>query len=286
MRYGNPSRSLVKRSSGINAEYGSLLNYMEGFYIVTGGVSGLGEETSRVLFQSGACVSLFDRDDKKGEELVQRWNKMKTANPTFGEVFFIKVDVTSEVDVKNAIRESLKKFGENLRGVINCAGIAYAQKVFTTSRGPHALETFQRVLNINLTGTFNVARLAAEQMAKQKPYNEDGERGIIINVASVAAFEGQQGQVAYSASKGGIVSMTVPMARDLSQYGIRVMCIAPGIMETPMTKGMPKNTQEALIKDVCFPHRFGTAQEFAAMVLALVRNTFMNGYVEMRTLNY
>jgi NAD(P)-dependent dehydrogenase (short-subunit alcohol dehydrogenase family) len=234
-------------------------------FIVTGGASGLGGATSRTLVALGGKVVIADVQADKGEALAKE----------LGNATFVKCDVTSEADGKAAVAAALA-LGP-LRGLVNCAGIAIGEKTVGKD-GPHRLDTFMRVINVNLIGTFNMIRLAADAMAKQDAV-ADGERGVLINTASVAAFDGQIGQAAYSASKGGIVGMTLPIARDLSRAGIRCMTIAPGIFETPMLLGMPPEVQESLGKMVPFPQRLGKPAEYAALVRHIIENVMLNGEV-------
>jgi NAD(P)-dependent dehydrogenase (short-subunit alcohol dehydrogenase family) len=234
-------------------------------FIVTGGVSGLGEATVRMLAEGGANVIAADLQADKGEALVKALGQ---------KVRYAKCDVTSEADGQAAVDLALKQFGA-LQGLVNCAGIATAERTVKKD-GPHALAPFVRTIQINLVGTFNMIRLAAVAMAKGQP-NAAGERGVIVNTASVAAFDGQIGQAAYSASKGGIVAMTLPIARDLSRDGIRVCTIAPGIFETPMLLGMPKDVQDALGKQVPFPSRLGRPAEYAALAKHIIENEMLNG---------
>ena len=234
-------------------------------FIVTGGASGLGEGTARMLAGAGANVVIADLQVDKGEALAKELGQ-KTR--------FVKCDVTSESDGQAAVDAALKNFNA-LRGLVNCAGIAIAERTVKKD-GPHALASFARVIGINLIGTFNMIRLAAVAIAKGQP-NAAGERGVIVNTASVAAYDGQIGQAAYSASKGGVVGMTLAVARDLSRDGIRVCTIAPGIFETPMLLGMPKDVQEALGKQVPFPPRLGKPSEYAALVKHIVENEMLNG---------
>jgi len=236
-------------------------------FIVTGGASGLGGGTARMLAGNGANVVIADLQADKGEALVKEFGKSAR---------FVKCDVTSEVDGKAAVDAALKEFG-GLQGLVNCAGIAIGEKTIG-KEGPHSLESFTKTITINLIGTFNMIRLAAAAMAKQPP-QKSGERGVIINTASVAAFDGQIGQAAYSASKGGIVGMTLPIARDLSRDGIRVLTIAPGIFETPMLHGLPKEIQDSLGKQVPFPSRLGRADEYAALAKAMIEIEMLNGEV-------
>ncbi|MCA3218153.1 MAG: 3-hydroxyacyl-CoA dehydrogenase [Burkholderiales bacterium] len=233
-------------------------------FIVTGGASGLGGATSRFLAGQGGRVVIADVQADKGEALA----------PDLGNgARFVKCDVTSEADGKAVVAAALQ-LGV-LRGLINCAGIAIGEKTVGKD-GPHRLESFARVININLIGTFNMIRLAADAMSKQAP-TADGERGVIVNTASVAAFDGQLGQVAYAASKGGVVGMTLPLARDLSRNGIRCVTVAPGIFETPMLLGMPPEVQESLGKQVPFPSRLGKPAEYAQLVGTILANVMLNG---------
>ncbi|MEW5879135.1 MAG: 3-hydroxyacyl-CoA dehydrogenase [Pseudomonadota bacterium] len=234
-------------------------------FIVTGGASGLGGATSRTLAALGGKVVIADVQADKGEALAKE----------LGNATFVQCDVTSEADGKAAVAAALA-LGP-LRGLVNCAGIAIGEKTVGKD-GPHRLDTFARVINVNLIGTFNMIRLAADAMARQDAV-ADGERGVLINTASVAAFDGQIGQAAYSASKGGIVGMTLPIARDLSRAGIRCMTIAPGIFETPMLLGMPPEVQQSLGKMVPFPQRLGKPAEYAALVRHIIENVMLNGEV-------
>ncbi len=233
--------------------------------IVTGGASGLGEATARYFSKAGALVTIFDRDATRGR---------KIADETGG--YFAETDVTNEASVQDAIAHAMDRMGR-ITACVNCAGIAYGIK--TAGRdGPHPMDAFRRTLDVNLTGTFNVARLAATEMARNDP-EPDGARGVIINTASVAAYDGQKGQVAYAASKGGIVGMTLPMARDLASTGIRVMTIAPGIFMTPMLAGLPGDVQAQLAADVLCPTRLGDPSEFAALAGFIAQAGYLNGEV-------
>jgi NAD(P)-dependent dehydrogenase (short-subunit alcohol dehydrogenase family) len=232
-------------------------------FLITGGASGLGEATARMAVENGGKVLIADLQADKGEKLAQELGGR-----------FVKCDVTSEADGKAAVEGAVKSFG-GLHVLVNCAGIGTAERTIG-KEGPHNLAHFTRVVTINLIGSFNMIRLAADAMAKAGP-NAAGERGVIINTASVAAFDGQIGQAAYSASKGGIVGMTLPVARDLSRNGIRVCTIAPGIFETPMLLGMPKDVQDALGKMVPFPPRLGRPAEYAQLARAIVENEMLNG---------
>ena len=234
--------------------------------IVTGGASGLGEATARMLSSVGANVAIFDLDEKKGLAVSEKINSD-----------FYKVDVTDTNSVNQAVSSFLKQ-NEGIQIVVNCAGIGPAAK--TVSRGePHSSELFAKVININLIGSFNVASICAAEMVKNREYSEDGFRGVIVNTASVAAYDGQIGQVAYSASKGGIVGMTLPMARDLSDKGIRVCSIAPGLFLTPLLESLPEEVQESLGKQVPFPSRLGKPTEFAKLVVQIIENDMLNGEV-------
>ena len=234
--------------------------------IVTGGASGLGEATARMLSSVGANVAIFDLDENKGLAVSEKINSD-----------FYKVDVTDTNSVNEAVSSFLKQ-NEGIQIVVNCAGIGPASK--TVSRGePHSNELFAKVININLIGSFNVASICAAEMVKNREYSEDGFRGVIVNTASVAAYDGQIGQVAYSASKGGIVGMTLPMARDLSDKGIRVCSIAPGLFLTPLLESLPEEVQESLGKQVPFPSRLGKPTEFAKLVVQIIENDMLNGEV-------
>ena len=229
-------------------------------FLVTGGASGLGAATARMAAEGGAKVLIADMQDGEGyaKEIGAR---------------YVKCDVASEADGKAAVDSALKAYG-GLHVLVNCAGIAIAERTIGKD-APHDLARFTRVINVNLIGTFNMIRLAADAMAKASP-NASGERGVIVNTASVAAFDGQIGQAAYSASKGGVASLTLPIARDLSRSGIRVCTIAPGLFETPMLKGLPKEAQESLAKQVPFPSRLGRPTEYAQLVKAIVEIEMLN----------
>jgi NAD(P)-dependent dehydrogenase (short-subunit alcohol dehydrogenase family) len=233
-------------------------------FIVTGGASGLGGGTSRLLAANGARVVIADVQADKGEALARELG---------ASARFVKCDVTSEADAQ-AVVNAAQQFG-TLRGLVNCAGIAIGEKTVGKD-GPHALASFTRVITINLIGSFNMIRMAATAMSKLEP-TADGERGVLINTASVAAFDGQIGQAAYSASKGGVVGMTLPIARDLSRSGIRVCTIAPGIFATPMLLGMPQEVQDSLGKQVPFPSRLGKPEEYAALARHIIENVMLNG---------
>jgi NAD(P)-dependent dehydrogenase (short-subunit alcohol dehydrogenase family) len=233
-------------------------------FIVTGGASGLGEGAARVLAAAGGKVVVADLNAERGAQV---------ANDIGGA--FVKCDVAQEADGQAAVAQALGM--GKLMGLVNCAGIAIGQKTVGKD-GPHTLAAFQRVININLVGSFNMIRLAADAMAKNAP-EPTGERGVMISTASVAAYDGQIGQAAYSASKGGIVGMTLPIARDLARSGIRNMTIAPGIFGTPMLFGMPQEVQDALAASVPFPSRLGTPADYGKLVKHIVENDMLNGEV-------
>lgn len=233
--------------------------------IITGGASGLGEATARHFAQGGAQVTLLDRDAERGAAVATEIGG-----------YFVQTDVTDETSVQAAIDFAIDKMGK-INVAVNCAGIALGIK--TVGReGPHPLDAFQRTIDINLVGSFNVARLAAAAMIKMDP-EADGARGVIVNTASIAAFDGQKGQAAYAASKGGIVGMTLPMARDLAKDGIRVMTIAPGIFMTPMLAGLPEDVQASLAADVPNPARLGDPSEYARLAGFIVEMGYLNGEV-------
>lgn len=236
-------------------------------FLVTGAGSGLGAATARTLAEAGAKVVLADLNRDAGEKLAAELGNA---------AIFVETDVANEASATNAIQMAVSSFG-GLHGLVNCAGIAPAEKV-VGKEGPHRLDSFARVININLVGTFNMIRLAADAMLKGEP-DAGGERGLIVNTASVAAYEGQLGQAAYAASKGGIVALTLPVARELARSGIRCVTIAPGIMETPMLLGMPPEVQDSLGKMVPFPSRMGKPAEYAALVKHIAENAYLNGEV-------
>ena len=238
------------------------MQIQDNVFIVTGGASGLGAATARMITANGGKVVLADVQVELGEALAAELKAV-----------FVKCDVTSEADGK-AVVDAAGALG-TLRGLINCAGVAPAIKTVGKD-GPHPLDVFQRTVNINLVGTFNMARLAADAMGKTVA-TDSGERGVIINTASVAAFDGQIGQAAYAASKAAVAGLTLPMARDLSRSAIRVMTIAPGIFETPMLMGMPEEVRTALGNMVPFPPRLGRPDEYAHLAKAIIENTMMNG---------
>ena len=235
-------------------------------FVVTGGGSGLGAATARMLVARGGKVVLADVNKNAGEALAAELG---------AGARFVATDVTDEESARGAFAAATAL--GTLRGLVNCAGVAPAEKV-VGKEGPHKLESFARTIQINLIGTFNMIRLAAAIMGRNEP-DAGGERGVIVSTASVAAFDGQLGQAGYAASKGGVVAMTLPIARELCRSGIRVMTIAPGIMETPMLLGMPPDVQDALGKMVPFPSRMGKPAEFAGLVEHILANGYLNGEV-------
>ncbi len=232
--------------------------------LVTGGASGLGGATAKMVVDAGGAALIADVNTELGERYAAELG---------ARAKFVRCDVTAEADARAAV-EAAQSMGR-LVGLVNCAGIGPAAKTVGKD-GPHPLEMFSKVIGINLIGTFNMIRLAAAAMTKNAP-NDEGERGVIVNTASVAAFDGQIGQAAYSASKGGIVGMTLPIARDLSRDGVRVVTIAPGLFLTPLLAGMPQDVQESLGRQVPFPPRLGRPEEYAQMVAHIFANTMLNG---------
>ncbi|WP_420644007.1 3-hydroxyacyl-CoA dehydrogenase [Candidatus Leptofilum sp.] len=237
-------------------------------FLITGGSSGLGAATATRLVEAGGNVLIADLNSEAGEALAAQLG---------GNATFVRCNVASAEDVQAVVDTAVATYG-GLHGAINCAGIAIANKVLARDGSPHDLALFSKVIQVNLIGTFNVIRLAAERMARAEP-NEAGERGVIVNTASVAAFDGQMGQAAYSASKGGVVGMTLPIARDLARSGIRVMTIAPGIFETPMLAGLPEKARISLGEQVPFPSRLGRPEEYAALAQHIIENEMLNGEV-------
>jgi NAD(P)-dependent dehydrogenase (short-subunit alcohol dehydrogenase family) len=234
-------------------------------FLVSGGASGLGGATATLLAAACAQVVIADINKDKGESLAAELGAR-----------FVECNVADEASVQSAVAAAVSAFGA-LHGAINCAGIGKAEKTVGKD-GPHALASFKRIIEVNLIGTFNVIRLAAAQMASQPP-NAGGERGVIINTASIAAFDGQIGQAAYSASKGGIVGMTLPIARDLARTGIRVVTIAPGLFDTPLLAGLPEEARLSLGAQVPFPSRLGQPAEYAALARHIIENEMLNGEV-------
>jgi len=235
--------------------------------VVTGGASGLGEACVRSLVNRGGKVAIFDFAAERGE---------KVASELGDSSIFCMTDITDEANVQAAIDKTIEAFGA-IHIAVNCAGVGIPAKVLG-KEGPMSMDHFNKVVQINLMGTMNVVRLAAEKMVKNQG-NDDGEKGVVINVASAAAFDGQIGQAAYSASKAGVAGMTLPIAREFADYGIRIMTIAPGIFRTPMLEGLPENVQEALGKMVPFPKRLGEPSEFAGLVQHIIENAMLNGEV-------
>ena len=234
--------------------------------LVTGGSSGLGAACVEKLARQGANVIVADVAPPRGS----------TLNEFSDRVLFARTDVTSEADVRSAIAAGEERFGP-LRGAVACAGVLHAERLLGRERIA-SLEDFCRVININLTGTFNTVRLAAEAIARSEP-QEDGLRGVVVMTSSVSAFEGQIGQAAYSASKGGVASLTLPLARELGQHGIRVVSVAPGVFDTAMMQAAPDKVRQSLIDQIPFPHRLGQADEFASMVCHIFENNMLNGCV-------
>lgn len=235
--------------------------------LITGGGSGLGRATAEHLANEGANVVIVDLDVSKGEPVAQALNK---------QALFIQADVTNESAIQAAIAQTHARYGR-LDGVVNCAGIAIAERI-TGKRGAHQLERFAKVITVNLIGTFNVLRLAATAMLTNEP-DADGERGVIVNTASIAAFDGQIGQTAYAASKAGVVGLTLPAARDLAPYGIRVVTVAPGLFATPLLAELPEAARVSLGEQVPFPNRLGKPTEYAALVSHIFANHMLNGEV-------
>ena len=244
------------------------MNVKDVVAVVTGGASGLGEATIRKVIENGGKGVILDLQEERAETVVKDLGKDNT--------LFFKTDVTDEEIVQHALNQAVSRFGY-ITTVVNCAGIGLAAKTLGR-KGVHNLEDFSKVIEVNLIGTFNVIRLAAEQMSINEP-TLDGERGVIINTASVAAFDGQMGQAAYSASKGGIVGMTLPIARDLASLGIRVMTIAPGLFETPLFTSLPEKAIQSLGQMTPFPKRLGKPSEYGQLVKSIIENPMLNGEV-------
>ncbi len=236
-------------------------------FLVTGAGSGLGAAVACQLVTSGAYVVCADINKAAGE---------RVASELGAQARFIATDVTSEADGQAAVDAALESFG-HLHGLINCAGVAPGEKVLGRE-GPHRLDSFVKAIGINLVGTFNMIRLAAAAIVKEAP-GPDGERGVLVNTASIAAFDGQIGQAAYAASKAGVVGLTLPVARELARHGVRVVTVAPGIFETPMMTAMPQAVQDSLGQSVPFPARLGRPSEYAALVMHICENTMLNGEV-------
>ncbi len=233
--------------------------------IVTGGASGLGEGTVREIVKAGGKAAIFDMNEARGQEIAAELGDA---------AIFCKVDVTSEEDVNAGLDAATAAFG-GINSVVNCAGIAVGQKI-TGKDGPHPLDKYRKVLDINVVGTFNVMRLAVVRMEQNDP-GEDGARGAVVNTASVAAFDGQKGQAAYSASKGAIVASNLPIARDLARSGIRINTIAPGLFMTPMAAGLGDEMVEELSQDIVFPKRFGKPSEYGRLAVFMLTHPYING---------
>lgn len=242
------------------------MNISGSVVLVTGGASGLGAATVRRLVAQGAKAVIVDRDEARGQALASELGQ--------GAAVFAKADVTDAAQVEAAVAQA-SSLGP-LRVVVSCAGVGWAARTLDKTGKPHDLELFKTVIGVNLVGTFNVLRLGASAIAKTEPLAY-GERGVIVNTASVAAFDGQIGQIAYAASKAGVVGMTLPAARDLAPVGIRVVTIAPGIFDTPMLGTLPEDKRAALAADVVFPKRLGSPDEYGALVAAIVGNGYLNG---------
>lgn len=236
-------------------------------FLVTGGASGLGEATTRHLIAQGANVIIADLNQTAGEALATEFAD---------KAIFVKCDITSESDVQTAIDQGIAKFG-NLSGSVNCAGIIVVQKLLDKENNPADLATYTKGITVNLVGTFNVARLVASAIAKSN--NDAEDKGIIINTASIAAFDGQIGQGSYSSSKAGVVGLTLPLARELARHKIRIMTIAPGVFGTPMVVSLPEPARTSLEQSVPYPKRLGNPQEFAKLVGHIIENAYLNGEV-------
>lgn len=243
------------------------MNIQESTFFVTGGSSGLGAGVVQHLHRLGAKLVIADLNKTAGEELASQLK---------GNAHFIYTDITDEKNVQAAFEQTVQQFG-SIQGVVNCAGIVLGKKILG-KKGVHDLNSFMQTLTVNTTGTFNVIRFAVEKMATQSP-DARGERGIIINTASIAAFDGQVGQTAYAASKGAVVSMTLPLARELAPLGIRVMTIAPGTFATPMLDSLPEKVKKSLAAQIPFPSRLGNPDEYAALVAHICENQMLNGEV-------
>ena len=243
------------------------MNLQDKVAVITGGASGLGEATVRRFCEQGAKIAIFDLNDDSGSAI---------ANELGDNVIYFNVDVTSEESVEKAVAGTVQEFG----GIhINCnyAGVGHGEKTVGKEHVPHALDSYKRIIDINLIGTFNVLRLCAAQMSKQEPLTEDGCRGVILNTASVAGYEGQIGQAAYAATKGAVIGSTICLARDLAQYGIRVNTIVPGLIHTPLFDALPENVYTSLESSVLYPQRLGKPDEIAQLAQYFVENDYMNG---------
>lgn len=232
-------------------------------FIITGGASGLGEATAKILHEAKGKVVILDMNEEKGKTVADKLDGL-----------FVKADVTNEADVQQVIDQTVETYG-SIDGVVNCAGFGMSQRVVGKD-GPFPLDIFNHVLQVNLVGTFNVTRLAAEKMIHAEP-NDEGERGVIINTASAAATDGQIGQAAYSAAKAGVAGMTLPIARELAQFGVRVMTISPGLFDTPMFDQATPEIKDALGKQIPFPPRLGQPKEYALLARSIIENIMLNG---------
>ncbi len=236
--------------------------------VVTGGASGLGEATVRRLIVGGGKVAIFDLDEARGQALA-------ATHP--GEAIFARVDVADEESAMAGIAAAVEAFG-GIQVCVNCAGVGAAARIVGRN-GPMPLGDFERIIRVNLVGTFNISRLAAAEMLKGEPRGADGERGVIVNTSSLAGFEGQMGQVAYAASKAGVIGMMLPMVRDLSQFAVRVCTIAPGLFATPLVAGAPEELKAKLVSSLEFPKRMGEPGEFASLAAHIIENPYLNGEV-------
>lgn len=245
------------------------MNIKDKVAIVTGGASGLGLATVEQLIEKGAKVAIFDRDEEKAKEVQ---DQLGSEN-----ILIFNADVTDEDSVKEAIDQTYEQWG-NIYICVNCAGISIGAKTLS-SKGPFRFNDFKKVIDVNLSGSFNVLRLAAEKMAMNESTDAEPDKGVIINTASLAAFDGQMGQAAYSASKAGIAGMTLPIARDLAEHHIRINTIAPGLFLTPMADGLPEKVMEKLVSQMEYPKRLGNPPEYASLVVHLIENSYFNGEV-------
>jgi 3-hydroxyacyl-CoA dehydrogenase/3-hydroxy-2-methylbutyryl-CoA dehydrogenase len=234
--------------------------------LVAGGASGLGAATARALHAAGAEVTIADRDQERGEQLAAELGDGAR---------FAQMDVTEPTQVESAVQQAAALEG-GLRIAVNCAGIGWAERT-ASKHGAHSLQPFETVINVNLLGTFNVLRFASAAMVENEPEGPDGERGVIVNTASIAAYDGQIGQLAYAASKGGVVAMTLPAARDLARHNIRVNTIAPGLFDTPLLASLPQEAREALGATIPYPPRLGNPAEYGQLALAIIANPMLNG---------
>lgn len=243
------------------------MNIQDKVVVVTGGASGLGEATARLMVASGAKVAVFDLSQDRGAALQAEFE---------GKLLYFAVDVANEEQVNAALDATAQRLGP-VYALVNCAGIPGKAGRIVGKNGPLPLQDFERTLRVNLVGTFNVCRLVAARMVRNTPSEQGGERGVIINVSSLAGIEGQMGQICYAASKAGVIGMMLPMVRDLSQFDVRVLTIAPGLFETPMGEGTPPEIKQMLVSQLEWPKRMGNPAEFAALVGHLIANSYLNG---------